>query len=452
MKKIYYLFAVCCALMALNACSLKEDANFDETASQRSEENIEAVRKILYTAPNGWLMEYYGNRSFGGYNVMMKFDGDQVTIGSEKIRSNHVAGIDTEGNAITSTSHFKLEQSMGTILSFDEWNDPFHYYSMPNNPDGLGSTDEGLLGDFEFRVMKASQDSIILRGKKHNNRIIMTPIPADKTWASIIREAAETETYMSSSSYTLTGADYKDTIEIKVQSQYRCLYFQYTDSAEQKQTITAPYIVQSDGYKFYEPVEVDGMELDGLLKGTTDDYFVFRNNKNLQLDSYMPTLAEHLTTGLWTIRYSSLGAYATPKWDAMMEKLKTAGKNKTEIKIYYAYLGVAQEKLGCHLSTSTDAPYWCFTTKDISASGDRITLVKNTGKNGHNRAGEDYYKKYAWQACLDCMYGHTFKLTCDYPRRPSYITMTDVNDPTNVITVWAGSYYFMDDMSYYQDN
>ena len=50
------------------------------------------------------------------------------------------------------------------------------------------------------------------------------------------------------------------------------------------------------------------------------------------------------------------------------------------------------------------------------------------------------------------MYGHTFDLTCDYQRRPSWIRLTDINNPTNVITVYANPSYFMEDQSYYQDN
>jgi hypothetical protein len=53
---------------------------------------------------------------------------------------------------------------------------------------------------------------------------------------------------------------------------------------------------------------------------------------------------------------------------------------------------------------------------------------------------------------LGCVYGHTFTLTCDNQRRPAWIKMTDVNEPTNVITVYSTPSYFMEDMNYYNDN
>ncbi len=452
MKKLYYILAACLTVMAFSACSLKEDDTFDVQASERSQKNIEDVRQVLYTASNGWLMEYYGDLNYGGYNVMVKFEGDQATFASEKLGANHVAGLDADGKAVTTTSHFKLEQSMGTIISFDEHNATFHYYSMPNNPDYTYDTDDGLYGDFEFRVMKAGNDSIILRGKKHNNRIVMTPIPADKSWESIIEEADATEKYMSSRSYTLSGSDYTKEQEVTVTSNggYRCFIFTYMDETDQKQTVTAPYLVKADGFYFYSPVEVNGVKLDGLLKGDTDDYFKFRNNQNLQLDTYLPTLYESIVTGNWYMRYGSVGEFAKPKWDDMLAVLKTAGKNKQEIKIYTATIGLSGDnKLCSSMSTSTDAPYWGFSGQDVNGDGTRIKFVQNS--TVRNSAGRTYYNSYKWNAVLNTVYGHTFDLTTDYQRRPSWIKMTDVDNPTNVITVYATPSYFMEDQSYYND-
>lgn len=455
MKKIFYFMTTFCVALAFTSCELKDDKEyFPENAAQRSETNIENVEKILKSAPNGWLMEYYGALGYGGFNVMVKFDGDQVTVASEQIGPSHKAGIGDDGKVVTSTSHFKLEQSMGTILSFDDYNPTFHYFSMPNNPDGIGDTSEGMYGDFEFRVMKCTPDSIVLSGKKHQNRIYMLPIPADKTWESYITDAEETESYMASRYYTLEGPDRKDTVDIHVESSGRCLVFTYKDSTNLTQTVVAPYIVNKDGFEFYTAVNVNGYELDGLLKGDTDEYFVFKNNPNLRLATALPTLVESLTTGTWYIRHSSLGDYARPKWDAMLEPLKTAGKNKTEIKIYRAMLGLYSNKLGIHMLAGNDSPYYGFSTSDVNEAGDQVTLKWMSSQS--NRDGRDYYQKYGWKDAMEPFFGargRTFKLSCDYPRKPTYITLTDVNEPTNVITVWADASYYMDDnMNYYQDN
>lgn len=454
MKKIYYIIATAILSFGLTACSLKEDADFGETASQRSEAHIAAIEKLLPSAVNGWLVEYYGNLSFGGYNMMMKFTGDSVTVASEKFGPSHVAGLDDNGKVVTTTSaytHYKMEQSMGSILSFDDYNETFHYFSMPDNPDYSYEKADGLYGDFEFRVIEANQDSIILRGKKHNNRIRMTPIPADKTWESIIIDAKATEEYMSSTKYYLSGADHKDSITIEAtnNSGYRCLIFTYADTLGMKQTVTAPYIVNAEGYTFYAPVEVNGMKLDGLVKGDTQDYYLFRNNPNLQLDSYMPPLSDQITNNLWYFNYAGVGAFAQPKWDAMMEVLKTAGKNKDQIKIYTATFGkLTDSKIGTRMSTSDAQPCWYMTTKS-NEDGTSVTFASKS--TGTTRTDKAYYNNYNWKDVLNCIYGHTFKLTTDNQRHPTYIIMTDESEPSNVITLYAQPMYFINDQSYYDN-
>lgn len=465
MKKIFYFMTTFCVALAFTSCELKDDKEyFEENAAQRSETNIDNVMKVLQSAPNGWLMEYYGALGYGGFNVMVKFDGDQATVASEQIGPSHKAGIGDDGKVVTSTSHFKLEQSMGTILSFDDYNPTFHYFSMPNNPDGIGDTSEGMYGDFEFRVMKCTPDSIVLSGKKHQNRIYMVPIPADKAWEEIITDAEETESFMSSRYYTLEGSDRTDTVDIQIVNQGRCLVFTYKDSTDLTETVVAPYIVNKEGFEFYNLVKVNGYELDGLYKGDTDEYFVFKNNPNLRLATALPTLVESLTTGPWYIRYSTLGDYAQPKWDAMMETLKTAGTNKTEIKIYYGIFGLYNNRLTANLIAGADAPYQGFTFSDVNETGDQLTIKWSPKLN--NRDGRDYFSKYGWQDAMEPFYGssersgkyvfgsgRTFKLSCDYPRKPTYITLTDVNEPTNVITLWADQYMFMDSSSgYYLDD
>jgi len=462
MKKIFYLaFFSLVVVMGFSSCSLKEDDNFDIDASVRAAERIDSVRQILYTAPNGWLMEYYGNLNFGGYNMMVKFDKDQATIGGEKFALNHFAGLDTEGKAITSTSHFKLEQSMGTILSFDGYNDTFHYFSMPNNPDYRYDVADGLYGDFEFRVMSASADSIILRGKKHNNRIKMTPIPAEQSWESIITSAQETQDFMSARSYMLTGADRKDTVDIKVTNNgnFRCLIFEYKDSMEMKQTIAAPYIVKADGYHFYTPVEVNGMTLDGLERGTSDEHFLFHNNNNLQLDAVIMTVAESFRSYTWYMVLSDMGDYGKGYWNEMLEKLKKAGPNGTDIKVYTSTIGLDENnKLTVRLTTSLDDEIWNnFSIRKIDENEGKFFTLRHGIKDADfNEAGREYYNTYGWDKCLWQFFGekgggNTFDLECDNVRNPSYIILKDRKNKNNVIRLHSSASYFVDREGYYND-
>lgn len=438
MKKVLDIITVCIAGFALFSCSPKQDNYFDQSASERSSQNIEMVKKLLTSAPNGWRMEYYGDATYGGYNVMVKFDGTNATIGSEKIADAHKAGIGSDGKVITTTSHYTVNQSQGTIVSFDEYNETFHFFSQPNNPT-YGTKDEGFGGDFEFRVMSASSEMIELRGKKHEAKVLMYPIDENTSWESIIENAENTEKFMSSRSYILEGEGVGE--GITATTSYRTLIFTYTDANGNKQTVVAPYIVTEDGYTFYREIDIEGTKLNGLLKGTTDEYFVFANNESLKLETYLATLAESLQTGMWFISYSRVGDFCRPAWDNFKEKLKTATKQKTEATLYYAFMGMYTNKLGLHMAAGADEIYEGIKVEPLNDEGDLVRISWSTDQNS---AGKTYYQKHGLKAVIEGFYGtnergkvpgRTYKLTCDYQRKPAYITLTDVDEPTNVITL-----------------
>ena len=194
MKKLNYFLTLIVSLLALSSCTSEVDNYFPESSSERSAKDIEKVQKILTSAPNGWRIEYYGNLTYGGYNVLCKFDNGQVTFASEKVGKTHNAGLDDSGNlvGVNQQSSYRLIQSMGTVLSFDGYNEVFHYFSKPKNDD-YGQAGDGFAGDFEFRVLSASSEKIELKGRKHGRRIVMYAMPADLQWQDYLNTIKETE-------------------------------------------------------------------------------------------------------------------------------------------------------------------------------------------------------------------------------------------------------------------
>ena len=74
--------------------------------------------------------------------------------------------------------------------------------------------------------------------------------------------------------------------------------------------------------------------------------------------------------------------------------------------------------------------------------GDRVEMKSNIGQS--NNPGKKYYKndKYGGMSAVDPFCGgkgHIFQITTDNVRHPSYLILTDLKDPTNVIKVWAQS-------------
>lgn len=449
MNKKLYITTLFAGLLALSACHPEQEDLFPNSATERSTIEMNRVKDLLVKAENGWHMDYYGDLTYGGYNVLLKFEGDSVTVASEKAATHHVAGLDDEGRCITSRSHYKLEQSMGVVLSVDEYNEVFHYFSMPDNPD-FGYKDTGFGGDFEFRVIKATEDSVIMRGKKHNNRIVMTPVPAETSWESILQDAADTQAFIDSRNYTLWAKDslipdcrYDSVSDawaynVVCEKILHTLRFQWRDSLGQLNTVIAPFISKKDGYHFYAPYEVKGVTIDGINKGETRNIFYTANNDGLWLYPYLPTLVEHLTTGQWFISYSNLGTFGKECWDSFRETYKKRDEN---LDVGFAYIGTDGTRFGLHFNLDNQTVYegLDYITNETQ---DEVTLNWNlseasTAKKNHKRWGIDYaLKPFTGGNSL------TFTISTDNQRDPSYLMLTDKSNPDNVIKLSSNTIYY----------
>ena len=172
MKKylsIYTLLALTC--IVLQSCLFSEEEIFDESSANRATADVIKCQEILKDVPNGWKLEYYigSNYSAGAVTLLMKFDGKQVEMASEAGAEGY-----KPGTIITSLYQVKSEQS--TMLTFDSYNQLIHMFSGP-----LG-LNMNVGGDYEFIIMSATPDKVILQGKKYKNIMEMTPMPKDIPW------------------------------------------------------------------------------------------------------------------------------------------------------------------------------------------------------------------------------------------------------------------------------
>ena len=100
MKKILSLLAFIMGVFAFSSCVSDVDDVFSDSAANRAQKALTETKTLLESAPNGWRVEYYGDVTYGGYNVFMKFEGDSVTVASEKVGKGQAAGYDENGNEI----------------------------------------------------------------------------------------------------------------------------------------------------------------------------------------------------------------------------------------------------------------------------------------------------------------------------------------------------------------
>lgn len=442
MRKISYLFALLVSFIAFNACTSDVDNYFPESAPERATKTVAEVKKILQEAPNGWRMEYYGDMTYGGYNVLCQFKGDSVQIASEKAGKNHEAGLDASGNLITETSlaHYSVNQSMGVVISFDTFNKLFHYFADPKNED-YGEAGTGFGGDFEFRVLKYSPDSIQLQGLKHGDRIMLYPMKADMDWASYLKEVENVKNYMASSSYTLLAGN--DTLaEVTQYGDYHSLIFQYSDSTGEMKAYAYPYIITPEGYKFYREIEIGGKKFTNFSKDfndATDERFYPQGDPSICLETVVPPVVDAFQKGQWFFSASKVSPESEGAWNDFMEAIKTAANGKEAI-LYQAMIGTYNNKFGFHAWLSSDYLYVELTVRDPNEAGDEIALQYNRN-SPTNKAAQVFMKSYKLTPVLKTFSAlnnkHRLTLETDNPRKPTYMKLIQVQKPENVLELSA---------------
>lgn len=442
MRKISYLFALLVSFIAFNACTSDVDNYFPESAPERATKTVAEVKKILQEAPNGWRMEYYGDMTYGGYNVLCQFKGDSVQIASEKAGKNHEAGLDASGNLITETSlaHYSVNQSMGVVISFDTFNKLFHYFADPKNED-YGEAGTGFGGDFEFRVLKYSPDSIQLQGLKHGDRIMLYPMKADMDWASYLKEVENVKNYMASSSYTLL-ADNDTLAEVTQYGDYHSLIFQYLDSTGEMKAYAYPYIITPEGYKFYREIEIGGKKFTNFSKDfndATDERFYPQGDPSICLETVVPPVVDAFQKGQWFFSASKISPESEGAWNDFMQAIKTAANGKEAI-LYQAMIGTYNNKFGFHAWLSSDYLYVELTIRDPNEEGNEIALQYNRN-SPTNKAAQVFMKSYKLTPVLKTFSALNNKLRLtletDNPRKPTYMKLIQVKKPENVLELSA---------------
>ena len=420
MKKIYNILFVLLAGLSFVACSNEVDDVFDKSSADRIQEAINADMKLLVDAPNGWLMEYYGASKYGGYNMFVKFNADNtVTAANEFFEEGTRA-----------TSHFKLEQSQGVLLSFDEYNEIFHIFSDPANILQVGDKGKGFEGDFEFRVIKAEADRFELQGKKHGQKIVMTRVAQDLNWDNYFKAVEDMENLLSYKTYAIEfGGEAPLTIARSNRT------FTYHD-AETDKDVLIPYIVTDQGLKFKKPIVI-GTDSINMLTPAADDTWK-TDGKGWTVNYVLPTLVEQLTdpNTFWSFKKGKMSKTAA----LYFAKAEEASAAEGEDVIFIAFgVNPNAANLGWGVFFQSGNYRGMLLPTVTPIDGTHLSLAMK----GYDGNGQYYYNK-GYNYITNGILRGTFELSTDNPKSPSYIrlTRTDANAPGEWMDVFPGLDYY----------
>lgn len=232
------------ALAGLSASCLKDQKDlFDKTAAARMQDALSNAKTVLTSASNGWYMEYYAGNSqadWGGYNVVLQFTDTEVTATSERDAS------------LTTKTYYKLTTDNGPVLSFDTYSEVLHYFATPS---GSGSLYQGRGGDYEFLILEATPQKVVLKGKRSGK--ICTLYPLSGSGSDYLKEVVDkVEAFVIGEAHgTLNGT--KAGAEFDLDHHQIYLFEEDADgNAIDSTEVSSPFIYTTSGIKLYDTLSV----------------------------------------------------------------------------------------------------------------------------------------------------------------------------------------------------
>ena len=242
-NNIFKLLLLLLPLLIFQSCMKDQEDVFDEPSSLRMQKALDNTRKVLEGSEKGWLIDYYvgDNQQYGGYAFTVKFDSLTCTASSE---------LSTD----TATSYYKLTTDDGPVLTFDTYNTVLHALATPS-----ADNYEGLHADYEFIILSADSNEVVLKGKKTGS--IMKMHPLTETPSVYLNSVQSTI-----GNFVINGASGtvdKTNLDILVDIDNRQI--EYSSSNDSTITGSTAFTITDKGVRLYEPIIVNGQKLQNFI-------------------------------------------------------------------------------------------------------------------------------------------------------------------------------------------
>lgn len=262
--KAKYLVLLGLVAMTMQSCLHDNDEIFSETAAERINKTVQQHKELLESAGNGWVLQYSAGRDYtgGGYTLLMKFRNGKAYVSSD----------DTDAESVTSSSYDVIKDN-GPVLTFNTYNANLHHLAEVSI-----TNVEGQQGDYEFMIMKAQEDSIVLKGKKYGNVMTMTRVPENVTWKEYLNDIDKMKEEMWYSYKVMNAEDSVASMFLEPDERTAVI----NNGAA---TVSVPYFVTAKGVEFAFPVhlgKVDAKKIEWdaekqqmLIPGCSDERLEF---------------------------------------------------------------------------------------------------------------------------------------------------------------------------------
>lgn len=250
------------AFISIGSCNnITEDPIFEDSAATRANEDIANFSNQLTTAEFGWILENFPGRTqaLGGYNYALKFNEDKsVEVSSER----------QTDFTMPESSTYNLINNGGTVLTFDTYNSVMHEFSTPS-----AQQYQAQGGDFEFRLLKESDNVISAIGKTSRNNLRLVKL--NEKPEEYLTKVQTVSDFLDGAVYLLNDAP--------VAASNRNFTF-----TTEENPITVAYIHTSDGIKLYEPITLNGDTIDKFTLDTDNAQLVSPSGNTILKIAFAP--------------------------------------------------------------------------------------------------------------------------------------------------------------------
>lgn len=244
--KIYIVFLTFVCL--LTACQQEEADIFSASPAERLNKAISDYHTLLTDAGNGWEMDYFANNASPGYTLLVKFNksGNALLASRSELTANKAYEKDS--------CLFDIIGDNGPVLTFNTFSKILHVFSTPENPDGYG-----LEGDYEFVIVKASADTVWMKGKKYGAEVLLHKLSSDVHWKQFADDRYDFVSLLFSEKSPALTLKIDKTAYVFSAGYSRI--FTVKRAGANPNPFDVPFIVTQDGIRFYQEIEIEGVKL-----------------------------------------------------------------------------------------------------------------------------------------------------------------------------------------------
>lgn len=435
MKKflnISLLSLVAISSLMLGSCKNEVDEIFDEDAVARLEKAKTEYIDILTSNGGKWQMEYYANSDEPGYIYLMTFNKNgSVTISGKNQWIGLVQGqnFGTLGYG-SETSLWDVITDNGPVLSLSSFNKFFHLFADPEDipstdTEATDETGYGHEGDYEFDLMKYSNDTLYITGKKYGIDMIMTRVPANVEDEVYINEVVAMADSFFNAKIPQVYINLPNGVRWIVKNGATSILKMFREGADEISTAeTHNVIITHDGLSFMNPISIDGYLIQNFIRQADGSLLCRDDNQTTMTADPLATVFQG-TTLTWRLDLTNLGGVFAELLPKITSELTSYNKS-TLVYAQIAYIPANSTyavTFNVKKGSTKINPTYYFT---MNAQSD--TQIKiNMGEG--DRAGELYAEKVpSMRAFVDAMGSGTYQLSANSLLAPINMKLTQGSD------------------------